>query len=662
MIIRKLRLENFGVYVGSHEIDLAPDSREQPIILFGGLNGGGKTTLLDAIQLTLFGKLSRCSTRGNLGYEEFLRRCISHGAPPGSGSSVALEIRQTFDAQTHEFVITRRWLPTPKGVSETLIVRRDNVVDPDLAEQWLEHVDQFVPFGLAELFFFDGEQIARLAEADNAAQMLTTAINTLLGIDLVDRLEKDLMVYERDVSKTRGDGKASVEVTEQETRLAAAQEELRRLLFEKGRLQTETDQRLKRVEGLEASFRQQGGDLFARRKQLAAQQEGIRAQLARLEHEMREIAAGAAPLLVVEVELAEIGAQAAREETAEHQQLLLTELEKRDRLMVGLLKNDFPSLERKRLEELFADDRKKRERAADVESYLHLDKAALQNIRRLAPPYFSELREKIARLTREHAELMKQAQRVEETLAQVPDEAAIAQIAEQLGAAQRDLAKKEIEAGVLTERMEKVTREIADQERALAAVLERRVMDSAAHDDATRKIKFAAKVRATMRQFRIRVLERKIKQIESLILESFQQLLRKKELVAAIRIDPETYRMALIGSNGQELHADRLSAGERQLLAVSTLWGLARASGRPLPTIIDTPLGRLDSHHRANLVENYFPYASHQVIILSTDEEIGKRHLKTLSPRITRSFQLSHSAKTGATEIVRGYFSDHDAN
>jgi DNA sulfur modification protein DndD len=659
MIIRKLRLENFGVYAGSHEIDLSPESREKPIVLFGGLNGGGKTTLLDAIQLTLFGKLSRCSTRGSLAYEEFLRRCISHGTDPSVSSSVALEIRQTFDAQVHEFVITRRWLPSGKGVTETLLVQRDNVVDPELAENWLEHVDQFVPVGLAELFFFDGEQIARLAEADNAAQMLTTAINTLLGIDLVDRLEKDLTVYERDVSKGQKNGQFTAVVAGQEAKLAVSQEELRKLTFEKGRVQSETDHGQRRVETMESSFRRQGGDLFARRNQLSTDLEAIRAQMVRIEHEMRELAGGAAPLLAVQAQIAKARSQAIREESAANQGLLLKELEKRDRTIAGLLnRKDFPDSARSRLESLFTEDRQRRARASKIERYLNLEKSALQSVQRLTPAFFDEIQKKAARLTLEHKELKERALRVEETLARVPDEAAIAQVSEQLAVAQRELVKKQVEGVLLVERIEKMRRQVQDEERAIAAILEKSVSETAEHDDASRKIKFAAKVRETMKQFRIRVLERKIKQIEGLILESFQQLLRKKDLVTTIKIDPESYRMTLLGANGQELHADRLSAGERQLLAVSTLWGLARASGRPLPTIIDTPLGRLDSLHRANLVENYFPYASHQVIILSTDEEIGEKHLATLRPRISRTFELSYSHKKQSTEVVAGYFSN----
>lgn len=115
----------------------------------------------------------------------------------------------------------------------------------------------------------------------------------------------------------------------------------------------------------------------------------------------------------------------------------------------------------------------------------------------------------------------------------------------------------------------------------------------------------------------------------------------------------------LTGKNGKDIPFDRLSAGERQLLATSLLWGLARASGRPVPTIIDTPLGRLDSSHRRHLIERYFPCASHQVLLLSTDEEIVGSYYKTLEPFITRTYMLSHDEDSGKTHIQPGYFSDN---
>lgn len=657
MIIKKLRLENFGVYVGTHEIDLSPSSRDRPIVLFGGLNGGGKTTLLDAIQLALFGKLSRCSTRGNLAYEEFLRRCISHGASPEAGASVSLELRQTFDAQAHEFMITRRWVPNGKGVAESVQVLRDNVVDLDLAENWLEHVDQFVPVGLAELFFFDGEQIARLAESENAAQMLATAINTLLGIDLVDRLEKDLMLYERDVVKSYRESEASLEVVQRETKLGAMQSELRRLTFEKGEGQSDVDQRQKKIESMEADFHRQGGDLFARRKEILGKRDSLGTQIKRVEHDLRELAAGAAPLLMVTSEIAKVRAQASREETAHNQTLLLAEIEKRDKVILGLLKRrDVGNSAQERIESFFVEDRQRRAQASRVECYLELEKAASHSLQRLSSGFFDEIHFRAKKLTDEHRQLSDQLQKIDETLGRVPDEAAIAHLLEQINTAQRELIKRQMELSVLSEQTERLQRQIADEERSLAATMEKGVSEAAERDDALRKLKYAARVRETMKQFRLRVLDRKIRQIEGLILESFQQLLRKKDLVSAIRIDPASYRMSLFGPGGQELHADRLSAGERQLLAVSTLWGLARTSGRPLPTIIDTPLGRLDSKHRSNLVESYFPYASHQVIILSTDEEIAEAHLATLRSRITRTFELAYSPESRSTTVKSGYF------
>ena len=80
MIFLELVLQNFGPYRGRQVINLRPekDNNPSPIILFGGMNGGGKTTLMDAIRLTLYGNRAQCSTRGNLSYSEFLSQCVNH--------------------------------------------------------------------------------------------------------------------------------------------------------------------------------------------------------------------------------------------------------------------------------------------------------------------------------------------------------------------------------------------------------------------------------------------------------------------------------------------------------------------------------------------------------------------------------------------------------
>jgi DNA sulfur modification protein DndD len=69
-------------------------------------------------------------------------------------------------------------------------------------------------------------------------------------------------------------------------------------------------------------------------------------------------------------------------------------------------------------------------------------------------------------------------------------------------------------------------------------------------------------------------------------------------------------------------------------------------------------LGRLDSSHRRHLVERYFPVASHQVLLLSTDEEIIENHLDTLDPCLARTYHLTFDESQRHTQIQLGYF-DH---
>lgn len=123
-----------------------------------------------------------------------------------------------------------------------------------------------------------------------------------------------------------------------------------------------------------------------------------------------------------------------------------------------------------------------------------------------------------------------------------------------------------------------------------------------------------------------------------------------------LMIDPQTFAIKLFDDRGQAIPKERLSEGEKQIFAVSVLWGLARASARPLPTIIDTPMARLDARHRRYLVERYFPNASHQVIILSTDTEVDRRYYEKLQPHVARAYHLSYDESRKLTVPEEGFW------
>lgn len=660
MILDALYLNNFGVYRGEHKIELAPASPKAPIIVIGGLNGGGKTTILDAIQLVLFGKLAKCSTRGSLSYEDFLRKSITRGEHAREGARIRLDFSYYIDGKRDEFHIVRSWREARKRINEKFEVYRNGVEDEGLRENWLDQVDQFLPIGLAELFFFDGEKIARLAESDNAAEMLSSAINTLLGLDLVDRLEKDLANYEkgiRDLGKGYQD-EGLVEGLESEC--CSLSDQFYQLAQKRGQLRVELERLNGKLDKKEQEFRAQGGELFAQRNELEASAKEISSQIKRIELDMRLAASGEAPLALVEKQLRCIRVQSITEDDAKKQAIMLEELEKRDRKMLQKMENDeIASSALKTLESLFKTDIEERRRAASTPVVLNLSEGTVNAVLSVNGNFFKSTKRGIQSLLSEHAKNTDRLSRIQERLLQVPDEAAVSDQAKDLGDLRTQVIRKEAEIQATSAQMEELEKKRDECETRLRKELERRISRHAESATLQRKLFYSGRARETMRKFRTLVLGRKIKQIEEEILDCFMQLLRKQSLVGGLRIDPSTYRMELKGHKlGEVIQTDRLSAGERQLLAISTLWGLARVSGRPLPNIIDTPLGRLDSQHRSNLVDYYFPNASHQVIILSTDEEINQSFLEKLKNSIGKTYELYYSDETASTEIREGYFFD----
>ena len=168
-------------------------------------------------------------------------------------------------------------------------------------------------------------------------------------------------------------------------------------------------------------------------------------------------------------------------------------------------------------------------------------------------------------------------------------------------------------------------------------------------EDLGRMVELAGRTRETMQDFLRRATEQKIDRLSALVTESFRFLLRKKTLVERILIDPATFAITLYDSAGSVVPRQRLSEGEKQIFAVAVLWGLARAAARPLPAVIDTPMARLDAAHRRHLVERYFPNASHQVIVFSTDTEVDRHYYQVFQPAIARAYHLNYDETNKVT-------------
>ena len=270
---------------------------------------------------------------------------------------------------------------------------------------------------------------------------------------------------------------------------------------------------------------------------------------------------------------------------------------------------------------------------------------------------------RLLELHRDAASLMDRRSHLERSLEEVdrddsitPEDAAIGQFLERLRAASERMGTLNEEARQLDQTIAERRAEWENRTAKLHAIQEREAKDEFAQDDRLRMTRIAARTKVVMQQFLTRATERKIDRLSDLITESFRYLLRKQSLVERIQIDPSTFAITLFNHVGHALPRERLSEGEKQIFAISVLWGLARASAHPLPAIIDTPMARLDAAHRRHLVERYFPNASHQVLILSTDTEVDRHYYQALQPHIARAYHLRYDEETRATYAEPGYF------
>lgn len=670
MKIKKLVLENFGLFRGHNEIDLdtrVVRGKVKPIVLIGGKNGAGKTSILESIRLCLYGPQGIADRISTKGYEQYLRGRVHRDDSlliNPTSAAVTLVFEHAHIGAKHEFTVTRSWDVRENGVSSSLEVLRDGVplddIDRENAEEFLRDL---VPPGVAQLYFFDGEKIQELAEAEDVDAALSEAIKNLLGLELVDRLQADLRIYRNRIDIDGGNADVVKTIDAIDLELNEKRNELIELRKSLDEATSHSDSIRKDIARQEARIAKEGGAYANKREELEAHRRSHTARIAELENEIRRHAENLLPFTVVPQLCAQVESQLSAERKLQDWIAIEKVVEERGQNFQNKLKKLLRQQEKKIGTELvngieaqiasaLKDFVEKPEELSDVVIVHNLSSDqqtrilnGIERARKEIPEQIEKLR---GSLEKENRALLK----AEQAHKKIPNEdqlkpmvEAINSLNQELGASLTIMRQKEAALASADFAIKELERKLEKEEKVQRE-------SGKLHE----KQELAERVQAVLEEYHKTLLQSKSSELGEALTNRFSQLWRKGDRAKRIEINPTTYEAVLYDRHGRVVPKKELSAGEKQIYAIAILWALADVSGRPLPMVIDTPLGRLDGDHRNHLVERYFPHASHQVIILSTDTEIDEEYFNDLSPSVSHAIHLQYSKEDARTIIEDGYF------
>lgn len=641
MRIKRLTMHNFGVYAGTNSLEFKGN---KPVVLIGGMNGRGKTTILEAVLVGLYGSNSFAYTESKYNtYGQYLKSYVNK-ADGSLESYVEIEFSMD-DSDDVEYCVHREWEGSSRRVREKILVKKNGEENTFLTDNWPMFVENILPSALSSFFFFDGEKIAELAVEETSEQM-KESVKAMLGITVLDVLQGDIGKIISKISKENSGNQdlkrlEELRIAKEEavTALNDADEHLHTMNLELQEMQS-------KLEKLNVEYAVQGGGILEQKNMLLKQRTESIAAVANSQEQLLELVAGEMPLLLVSDLLKDIQNQG----QIEHERKL-------NKMALNKVKSSYGKFGDKSDEITSFIKFMQNEIGASQEDDVYgLSDSNLFQIDALNLDGLQKCSDKAKSLISKRNNYQKKIDDIDNSLSVDIDERSLSELFDSIRNREREITRKQIEIDNLEKDRTSlhgtyvaVESEFGRYAEGILSVLE-------SVDSDERTIKYAHMAIEIIKLYRVRLQERKTAALAQTMTECYKKLANKKNLVDHIIMDSESLELRYINNEGLEIAKKRFSAGEKQLMVISLLWALAICSKTKLPVIIDTPLSRLDSSHRQALIKIYFPKASDQTIILSTDSEIDEKYYALMKTSVGDEYTLKYSDDTKNTTITPGYF------
>lgn len=622
-------------------------SGDRNVILIGGMNGAGKTTISEAIRLCLYGHKMSGVPMSEAKYHKYISMVWSK-TRRDEPIHISMDVILDAEDPPIRMTVSRTFKNVRGKIMENLSLTKDGR-DVELIDKnyWEYYVSKILPSHLTRYFFFDGEMVRDTIASNNSSEYLFNAIRDLTGVSKLETLRVDLLEVRKRISRTNIKPSVGKKIKALENRIEKLLSEIESLKVERQNCLNSKASLIDEKHNLEDEFNRALGikeDIIRDLKRTIDQN---KQKLNELNDFIYEFSYTSYPRIICK-DILESTLSVAREEN----NINMTYLNG------GYIKEWFTKLK------------------VSIEG-LDLQKDVLRAILDIIDMELGEVesigsnfRTPIIDLTynqidsmnsdicsedeislfinrlREREDLLRSISKIEKEIRSHSDESAVCMSVDivTIDTNISSLNNKIIEFDALikskTEDVESIRKEIYGEEKSLILT----TRDNAALsviDEVIGDIDLRIDIQLT----------NCIQELEEDINLMYDSLKNKKDMVKHIYIMPD-YSLRLSGFDGSSVPVEFISEGEKGVLMYSVMYGLLNISKSKLPLIIDSPLGRMDSDHVNHLITKLYPVFGNQVIILSHDREITSSSLHLLESVLAKTYLL----KNEYPKINPGYF------
>lgn len=639
MTIKKIVLHNFGIYAGTNEFVF---DGEKKVVLIGGMNGRGKTTILEAVLLALYGRNSFAYAESNFqSYSRYLDSYVNK-----KDGTLMSYIQLDFGFDGSDYLVKRSWEGNKRKIKDIIEVWQDGKFNDFLTDNWVMFTENLLPSGLSNFFFFDGEKIAELA-ADSTDEKLKDSIKSLLGIEVLDSLDRNLGKLLRKSCK-ENDNVFKEEISfELKKAKEDAEQELRDLDQKIQTLEEKLVAEDKKIEQARIEYTSKGGDIFEKKEEYFKKRSELSAKQSQQRERLLETAASELPLVLVRELLEDVKVSVEREREAKENSMAMKKIQE-----------FYTSYKKGNLSGELADFIKymsSMTQEADGDMVYDLSDSTWLQLVQLIEGKLDKRIKDTEHLFEICDEIQQEIENTDSLLSVEIDEEKIGKIYRKIIRLEHEKSKIEVELDDCRRERPHLNNNQIKANTDFNRYVEGMLKKLETSDDYDRIVKYSHLATDVLAEYKVKLQGKKIGKLADAMTDCYKRLANKKGMIVKIEMNPISLDLKYLNDQGDEIPKERLSAGEKQLMVVSLLWALAICSRRKFPVIIDTPLSRLDSKHRMSLIKTYFPNASDQTIVLSTDSEIYGKYYEALKKNVGNEYTLIYNDKAKSTTIQNGY-------